>query len=204
VGDGTRQIRLTGPAADRYFHRQRAEIDAIAVGSGTVLVDDPQLTARGAYRFRPLTRVIFDWRGRVPAGARVFSTLSAGPVIMVTTTVARAERASHFEALERRGVEVAAFAARDLPAVLADLGGRSILSLLVEGGPSLHRAFADAALIDRAQWIVTPQRLGDGVPMLAMDGPDGWAAGPSRTRQLGDDLLIEFDVHGTDRSHRAH
>ena len=69
VGRADGRVRLTGPAADRYFHRQRAEIDAIAVGSGTVLADDPQLTARGAYRFRPLTRVIFDWRGRV-AGRR--------------------------------------------------------------------------------------------------------------------------------------
>src|SRR5690606_35292077 len=95
VGPGDRPVRLTGPAADRFFQRQRAEIDAIAVGSGTVLVDDPQLTARGAFRARPLTRVIVDWRGRVPASARVFSTLGAGPVIMVTTGRTRHHLAAH-------------------------------------------------------------------------------------------------------------
>jgi diaminohydroxyphosphoribosylaminopyrimidine deaminase/5-amino-6-(5-phosphoribosylamino)uracil reductase len=78
VGVAGRRTQLTGPVADRYFHRQRAEIDAIAVGSGTILADDPSLTARGAFRPRPLTRVIFDWRVRIPATARVFST-STGP-----------------------------------------------------------------------------------------------------------------------------
>ncbi|MEO8480611.1 MAG: bifunctional diaminohydroxyphosphoribosylaminopyrimidine deaminase/5-amino-6-(5-phosphoribosylamino)uracil reductase RibD [Acidobacteriota bacterium] len=204
VGERTGRIRLTGPVADRYFHRQRAEIDAIAVGSGTVLVDDPLLTARGAYRFRPLTRVIFDWRGRVPATARVFSTQSAGPVIMVTAARTLAGQAGHFHELQRQGVEIAAFETRDLREVLTYLGARPIVSLLVEGGPALHAAFAEAALIDRAQWVVTPQRLGSGVPLLTPSGPGVMPAGPSRTLQLGDDLLIEFDVHGTDRSHRAH
>ncbi len=67
VGRSDTRVKLTGAVADRYLHRQRAEVDAIAVGSGTVLIDDPLLTARGAYRYRPLTRVIFDWRGQVPA-----------------------------------------------------------------------------------------------------------------------------------------
>src|SRR5262245_55673582 len=85
VGETAGRIALTGAAANRYFHRQRAEVDAIAVGSGTVLTDDPQLTPRGAYRFRPLTRVVFDWRGRIPASARLFSTLAAGPILLVVT-----------------------------------------------------------------------------------------------------------------------
>ena len=98
VGRPGERVKLTGPAADRYFHRQRAEIDAIAVGSGTVLADDPDLTARGAYRPRPLTRVLFDWRGRIPATARVLSTLQAGPVIMVVTAETLEARRDHFAA----------------------------------------------------------------------------------------------------------
>ena len=60
------RTRLTGPAANRRVHRQRAEVDGIGVGSGTVLTDDPLLTPRGAYRARPLTRVVFDRRLRTP------------------------------------------------------------------------------------------------------------------------------------------
>src|SRR5205823_1981189 len=76
---------LTGAAANRRVHRQRAEVDAIGIGSGTVLADDPLLTPRGAYRGRPLTRVVFDRRLRTPPSARVLSTLGAGPVIIVST-----------------------------------------------------------------------------------------------------------------------
>ena len=195
VGPGDRPVRLTGPAADRFFQRQRAEIDAIAVGSGTVLVDDPQLTARGAFRARPLTRVIVDWRGRVPASARVFSTLGAGPVIMVTTGRTRHHLAAHFEALERRGVDVQAFDSRDLDALMSWLAGRGILSLLVEGGPALHDALAAVRFVDRVQLAVTPVRLGAGVKAAAITQR---VPADARVRQLGDDRVIEFDVHWTD------
>lgn len=189
-------IRLTGAEADRFFHRQRAEIDAIAVGSGTVVVDNPRLTARGAYRTRPLVRVVFDWRGRVPASARLFSTLDAGPVIMVVADWTRERHASHFAELERMGVAVETFAGRALAPVLDRLGALSIVSLLVEGGPALHSAFADAGLIDRVQCVTTPHVLGAGVPVapLFMQAPPGAV----RTTRLGADHLIEFDVHRTD------
>lgn len=189
-------VRLTGPAADRYFHRQRAEIDAIAVGAGTVVADDPLLTARGAYRARPLTRVVFDWRGRVPASARLFSTLQAGPVIMMVTDWTRERHAAHFAELERMGVIVEAFEARDLEPALARLGARSIVSLLVEGGPSLHDALAAADLIDRIQSVTTPRMLGAGLPVAPVFTGPFQAA--SRTTRLGADHLVEFDVHRTD------
>ncbi len=69
------RTQLTGPSAARAIHRERAEIDALAVGSGTVLADDPLLTARGIYRYRPLVRVVFDRRLRTPVTARLFSTI---------------------------------------------------------------------------------------------------------------------------------
>src|SRR5207244_4652286 len=68
------RTRLTSPAADRHAHAVRAEIDAIGVGSGTILADDPLLTARGVYRPRPLTRVVFDRRLRTLPSARMLST----------------------------------------------------------------------------------------------------------------------------------
>src|SRR4029079_12245363 len=70
---------LTGAAAFRLIHRDRAEVDAIAVGSGTVLADDPALTPRGAFRYRPLVRVVFDSRLRTPPDPRLVSTLNSGP-----------------------------------------------------------------------------------------------------------------------------
>src|SRR5258708_1850847 len=79
------RTELTGPGANRRVQRQRAEVDASGVGSGTIRADDPLLTPRGAYRARPLTRVVFDRRLRTPPSAHLFSTLDAGPVIIVST-----------------------------------------------------------------------------------------------------------------------
>ena len=199
IGRADARVRLTGPASDRYFHRQRAEVDAIAVGSGTILTDDPELTPRGAYRFRPLTRVIFDWRGRVGARARVFSTLAAGPVIMVVSQAVVQSDRPRFAALSQNGAIIHAIPDRDVRSVLTWLAERDVVTLLVEGGAGLHAECAGAGVIDRVQWIVTRQRLGSGIPAPALS-PESFGTtglriplGPS-----GDDQLIEFDVHGTD------
>lgn len=197
-GDARGAVRLTGHAADRYFHRQRAEVDAIAVGSGTMVVDDPLLTPRGAYRARPLTRVVFDWRGRVPASARLFSTLSAGPVIMVVSDWTRERHQAHFAELERMGVAVEAFGSRDLGPVLERLGQRPIVSLLVEGGPALHTALTAEGLVDRVQRVETPRVLGSGVPVAPVFGGETPGASTARIIRLGADRLVEFDVHRTD------
>jgi diaminohydroxyphosphoribosylaminopyrimidine deaminase/5-amino-6-(5-phosphoribosylamino)uracil reductase len=196
VGQRSARVRLTGPDADRYFHRQRAEIDAIAVGSGTVLADDPTLTARGAYRFRPLTRVIFDWRGRVPETARVFTTVESGPVIMVVSRSAVTAHAERFERMSGRGVAILDAEVRDLAAILARLAHRAIVSLLVEGGPRLHAEFAGANAIDRIQHVITPHRLTEGIPAAPIV-PDALRSS-GREKRLGDDILMEFDVHRID------
>jgi len=198
VGRTGAPVRLTGPAADRFFHRQRAEIDALAVGAGTVLSDDPLLTARGAFRHRPLTRVIFDWRARVPHEARVFSTLAAGPVIMIVGTEAAERRQAALRTLEARGVVVERRPARSISGVMAYLAGRDIMSLLVEGGPLLHEAFIEAALVDRVQRVVTPHELGTGVPAEADWAERLQLKTPVRHAMLGPDEMMEADVHRTD------
>jgi diaminohydroxyphosphoribosylaminopyrimidine deaminase/5-amino-6-(5-phosphoribosylamino)uracil reductase len=195
AGRTDRRVTLTGAAADRWTHRQRAEVDAIAVGSGTVLIDNPRLTARGAYRFRPLTRVVFDWRARVEPTAAVFSTLDAGPVIMVMTTRAAGEHLADVAAFERRGVIVETFEHRDLTAALHRLAERNIVSLLLEGGPGLALAFADAGLVDRVELIVTPQLLGQGVRWGSVSGL--LLDRSPRVTRLEPDNLLEFDVHRT-------
>jgi len=161
---------LTSAPALRHAQFMRAQVDAIGVGSETILVDDPLLTAREVYRERPLTRVIFDRRGRVPPTARIFSTLSAGPVLVVTSNELR-------EGLE-------------------DLAVQGIHSVLLEGGATLHAAAWDAGVIDYVQLYVAPVWLGqDGVPLL-----EGREFSPAslierRVEQLGPDVLIEGYVH---------
>lgn len=197
VGPLGTPMRLSGLVTDRYFHAQRAEVDAIAVGSTTVLTDDPLLTARGAYRVRPLVRLLFDWRMRVPHSARVFSTLPEGPVIMVVLRAEAEHRLERQIVLEQLGVMLETREDRTLPLIARWLGGKDILSMVVEGGPALHDAFLDAGLVDRVQLVVSPKRLGGGVPMargLAQDGE--WQRRPV-TRRLGHDKLIEWDVHRT-------
>ena len=192
-------VRLTGPVADRYFHRERAEVDAIAVGSGTILGDDPLLTARVAYRSRPLVRVLFDWRGRITPAARVLSTLTAGPVIMVVLTGSGDARERELRALRDAGVTVHEYPERNIAEVLGRLGRLGVTSLLVEGGPGLHAAFMDARLVDRTQIVTAPVVLGGGVRSRLTD-----ADGTRRTVLLGNDLLVEADVHGTGRDYRTH
>jgi diaminohydroxyphosphoribosylaminopyrimidine deaminase/5-amino-6-(5-phosphoribosylamino)uracil reductase len=161
---------LTSATALRHAQYMRAQVDAIGVGSETILVDDPLLTAREVYRERPLTRVIFDRRGRVPPTARIFSTLPAGPVLVVTSNELR-------EGLE-------------------DLAVQGIHSVLLEGGAKVHAAAWDAGVVDYVQLYVAPVWLGqDGVPLL--EGRDFSPASliERRVEQLGPDVLIEGYVH---------
>jgi diaminohydroxyphosphoribosylaminopyrimidine deaminase/5-amino-6-(5-phosphoribosylamino)uracil reductase len=192
VGRADARVKLTGAAADTWFQRQRAEVDAIAVGSSTVLVDDPLLTVRDIFRFRPLTRVLFDWRGRIPDSARVLKTLDHGPIIMIVSEPHTAAERQRLDRLASVGVSIETFDRQSVREALARLGVRGVLSLLVEGGPALHGALADARLIDRVQRVVTPHVLHSGVRAApAIMSP----AGSAHSTRLGSDVLIEVDVH---------
>jgi diaminohydroxyphosphoribosylaminopyrimidine deaminase/5-amino-6-(5-phosphoribosylamino)uracil reductase len=193
---GTR-TPMTGPSANRFIHRERAEVDAIAIGSGTLLADDPSLTARGAYRKRPLTRVVFDSRLRTPPDARLLSTLDAGPVIIVTTPDAVDGDPDRLAALVEAGADVHCLPdGATLAAAVEWLVTRGISSLIVEGGARLHRAFWDAGLVDRVQIYRTPATVGrGGVPWIT--GPLGL---PMTETLLGADILLEGYVYRTYRS----
>lgn len=190
VGRTGEPTRLSSAESDRWMQRQRAWVDALAVGADTVIVDDPILTARGALRARPLTRVIVDWRGRIPLTARVWSTLSAGPVIMVVLEATVRADPERFDVLRLHGVAVEEFPARDLAAVAERLAGADVQSAVLEGGPTLQRAWLDAGLVDQVQWVITPVMLGAGVPMVTAVRERG--AGVQRLA-LGDDQLVEFE-----------
>ena len=193
---GTRTM-LTSAAANRHAHRVRAEVDAIGVGSGTILADDPGLTARGAFRERPLVRVVFDRRLRTPPTARVLSTPEAGPVIIVTTAAAEA-RADLRGPLESRGAQIEVAADGTLRAALARLAARQIESLLLEGGAAVHGAAWDEGLVDYVRLYVTPHVLGPGgVALLPGRTFSSAELRDRRVTPLGPDVLIEGYVHGT-------
>lgn len=185
---------ITGPAALRRAQRLRAMVDAVAVGSDTVLVDDPLLTVRDTVRARPLTRVIFDRRLRTPANARVLSTREEGPVIILTSRAAVTGAPERVAALTGAGASVVE-GADDLPGALSGLLAADVSSLLVEGGAALHRAFVAAGLVDVVHLVRAPRDLGpDGVAAFGgLDPTRGLT--PQSVTELGGDVWMEFDVH---------
>jgi diaminohydroxyphosphoribosylaminopyrimidine deaminase/5-amino-6-(5-phosphoribosylamino)uracil reductase len=191
---------LTGPEANRRIHRQRAEVDAIAVGSGTILTDDPLLTPRGAYRGRPLTRIIFDRRLRTPPTARVLSTLTAGPVIIVSTKVGSADNSGAAAALSAAGARVLVLDPEDsgLAGALRVLKQYEVASLVLEGGAALHRAALDEGVVDAVNLFIAPSLLGPGAVDWIGGGRLAWESlQHRRATWLGNVVLVEGYVHGT-------
>ena len=181
---------LTGPETRRRVHALRAEVDAVLVGSGTVLADDPALTVRlpGVDGPQPL-RVVLDGRGRVRPPARVVS--DGAPTVVYggrqTAATGSAEHVTVRSAAADGGV--------DLHAVMADLWDREVRSVLVEGGASVLGGFLRAGLVDRLDVHVAPVRRGAaGRPLL--DGP--WATTladaprftPREVVRSGDDAFL--------------
>jgi len=151
---GTR-TRLTSSEANRHAHRVRAEIDAIGVGAGTILADDPELTARGAFRERPLVRVIFDRRLRTPADAAVLSTSHVGPVIIMTS-VESARNDALRQPLEARGASIEPIQDVTLRAALGRLADHHVESLLLEAARRCMRrrgtkAWSTSSTVCRAE-----------------------------------------------------
>jgi len=191
-----RRTPLTSALAIRHAHRLRAEVDAIAVGIGTILADDPLLTVRGLHRRRPLTRVIFDRRLRTPPDSRVLSTADAGPV-MIMTTPSGAGRRELRNQLERRGAEIVVAGEPTLAAALALLGTRQVASLLLEGGAAVHQAAWDEDLVDYVHLYVTPHVIGPGgLRFLDARRFSSAALMDRHVEPLGPDVLIEGYVHG--------
>lgn len=187
---------ISSAAANRRTQRLRGAVDAVGVGSGTILADDPRLTARECYRARPLARVIFDRRLRTPPSARVFSTLDAGPVIILTTVEAAGQHPDRAAALQSAGADVIEGTGA-LPADIRSLVRWDISTLLLEGGGTLHAAAWQAGIIDRVIVIVAPTVLGEqgakffgGIPVPLSQ------LTPVRVETLGPDAWMEADVHG--------
>jgi diaminohydroxyphosphoribosylaminopyrimidine deaminase / 5-amino-6-(5-phosphoribosylamino)uracil reductase len=163
---------ISGPESQALVHRWRAESDAVAVGIGTVLADDPLLTARDVDAACQPLRVVFDRQARTPLNSQLLQTLDQSPVLLVVSQAADAARLS---ALRDAGAEI--LVADGIAAALSELGRRDVTSLFLEGGRTLASAFIDADVIDEARTFIAPTLLGD-------SGGEGGGAPPAQRRPV--------------------
>lgn len=197
---------ITGALARTRAHTLRAEHDAVLVGVGTVLVDDPLLTVRTSDKdIRQPLRVVLDSRLRTPPDAALMATSrgQARPLIVAAEPRER-DRAllARQRRLEGSGAEVIFVGTNTqghvaLPAVLHALAAREIQSILVEGGSSIHGAFISQRLVDSVAIFLAPRLVGHGVPVVEGAGLD-WKhpakLGPLTVEALDPDVLITADV----------
>jgi diaminohydroxyphosphoribosylaminopyrimidine deaminase/5-amino-6-(5-phosphoribosylamino)uracil reductase len=192
---------ITGEAARRSAHRLRSESDAIVVGVGTVLRDDPELTVRldRPWPREPL-RVVLDTAARTPREARLIRAGAAERALIVVGVNAPEERT---RTLASAGASVVRCRTTDgrvsLEALLTELFAREIRSVLVEGGGEVHASFLDAGLVDRVAVYVAPLLVGgrQATPVVGGGGRELKSAvklGSMTATPVGDDLLIEADV----------
>ena len=188
---------LTSDESKHAVHQLRAEVDAIGVGSETMLVDDPLLTARLVPRDRPLVRVIFDRRLRTPPSARVFETLEHGSVVIMTTRDALAAGDDKVSALSAVGGRVEPSEGTGIGSALRRLAEQDVTSILLEGGATIHQAAWSAGVVDRVLRFVAPVELGDGGVSWLAEGVLEELC-DVRTDRLGPDTLIDGYVHRVD------
>ena len=197
---------VSGRESRMLVHVLRDEMDAVLVGIGTALSDDPRLTSRISSFSTPLkrgvpvrdpTRIVVDSTARLPPTARMLRQRSGAPTLVACTLRAPAAR---LKALQRAGAEIVRCrsdrAGRvDLRDLLRRLAGRGLTSLLVEGGARIHGSFLALGIWDELYLFVAPKLAGEGALSWAgFEGPRSMADAPGArivdSRQLGDDLLV--------------
>jgi diaminohydroxyphosphoribosylaminopyrimidine deaminase/5-amino-6-(5-phosphoribosylamino)uracil reductase len=187
---------ISGDASRELVHRWRAAVDAVAVGIGTAIADDALLTARGVGAERQPKRVVFDSGARLPLDGRLVATATEAPVLVIAGQDAPRSRV---DGLTNAGVEViicGGEGSERLAAALSELGRREVTSVLLEGGPTLAGAFADAGEIDEVRLFVAPKLLGgvEARPLLGGIGAGRLAEAQTALSMVaepcGEDLLI--------------
>ncbi len=188
---------ISSPASLRLAHQLRREHDAIMVGIGTVMADDPQLTVRLVDGRDPL-RIVVDSRLRIPDGARVLAGGAARHTLIATTNGINAGRAGE---LEHLGAEVLRLSSAsdssvvDLIELLDVLGRRSIASVLVEGGAGIITSLLSARRVDRMVIAIAPKIIGRGTEAIGDLGitrlGDAMTFSSIKTRRLGPDIIFD-------------
>ncbi len=195
------RYQLTGAEARRRVHEDRHASAAIMVGIGTVLADDPSLTARREEESNNPVRVIVDSTARIPLEAQVVKTAREVPTIVACTQISAEKRA----ALEAAGVEILHLPTCtghcvNLQALMHALGERGLDSVYVEGGPTLHASLLAAGTVNKVQAYVAPQLIGGSAPHVvanpAMAALAPFQLSKPQVTALGEDVLLEYDVLG--------
>lgn len=191
---------ISGEAARKQVHRLRGRVDAILVGTGTVLADDPELTCRYGAPCRIATRIVLDPQLRTPATSKLVRTARQTPTILVTT--ADAAKPAIIRRLESAGVEMMPVPTRsdklDLRRLLKQLGRRGMTNILVEGGGVTLGAFLDAKLADEAVVCVSRRLIGGANAVGAVLGEgaarvkDALIPARSRLTRCGDDDIYHL------------
>lgn len=192
---------ISGAAARQWVHELRGKVDAILVGRGTAVADDPLLTARPAGA-RIALRIVLDSSASLPLGSRLVRSVSEAPVLVVTAPGADRSRE---EALRHAGCEVLALPHDDramaLPALLDELGRRRFTNLLVEGGAQVLGSFCDARLVNRVHVFIAPRILGGHQALSPVAGHGAATVAQAlpirdwRYETVGDDLLIHGELN---------
>lgn len=193
LADGTSQW-ITGSESRARVHQMRAEHDAILVGIGTVLADDPLLTARTLPlpKQQPI-RIVADSQGRTPVGSRLVQSISSGRVIVATAGQPQ-------DILAASGVDVwpcGNGTRMDVPTLLKTAEVAGIKTLFLEGGGTLAATFIRAGLVDVIHWFRAPILIGgDGLAAMGALGLESLGAASrwraTATERIGDDTLDTY------------
>jgi riboflavin-specific deaminase-like protein len=182
---------INGPAGLDHLHRLRALVDAVVIGVGTALADDPQLTVRRVAGPHPV-RVVLDPNGRLPASAKVFVNDGVRRLLL-TLEGTRCSPPSGVEilTLPAAGGRIAP------PAILAALAARGLRRVLIEGGADTVSRFLAAGCLDRLHIMVAPIILGSGRASFILppiERADQALRMPIRAHQLDDEVLFDCDL----------
>jgi diaminohydroxyphosphoribosylaminopyrimidine deaminase/5-amino-6-(5-phosphoribosylamino)uracil reductase len=192
---------ISNEASRRLVHGVRNEVDAVVVGVGTILKDDPLLTARIRGGRDPV-RIILDSRLRIPEDARVIG-VSSSRTLIATTTLAPRDK---IERLEKAGAQVVLVESKngkvDLRSFLSKLGELGMMSILVEGGSQVNGAFLDGGLIDKLLLFLSPRMMGDPQALGIFQGKgfehlkEAASVEDIKIRRIGEDILVEGYLEG--------
>lgn len=187
---------ITGESSRRFVHRLRDQVDGVVVGIGTVLKDDPMLTARIRGGRDPY-RIVFDSRLRIPENAKLID-LSPSKTIVATTEMASRDK---IDRLCKKGVQILISDSKsgkvDLKSSLIKLGEMGMMSLLVEGGSQINGSFLDQGLIDKIFLFFSPKLIGDPLAPGIFGGAgiaslkEAISIKETKVRKMGEDILLE-------------
>lgn len=196
---------ISGEASRRMVHRERGRVDAILTGIGTVLKDDPLLTARGVRRRRVAKRVVIDPRLEIPTDSKLVATADQAPVIVACDEALAGESSSRAEELASRGVELIGLpvSGGELPlgSLLRELAARhDVTGIVAEAGGGVMERLFEQRLVNEAWVFIGPLVLGDrSAPgMMGDRSPRGldealkWRL--ESVRRRGEDVVLRYRV----------